>query len=168
MPKWVLFLCNIFMLIYFFNRPHGEIANYFIQLAESLSENTDGEQQKKQKRICSALNLTKRQLRSAHHPTDITKTCRSITKLIYPDVSARVQMLTSLMPNETLAAIRGKNMMNAFPKTISHYFRICQTCSSSTTDASNYKLKLSIIDSALFLLKKKFIKTYRNCVHCSS
>ena len=41
MPKWVLYLCSIFPLMYFFNRPDGEVKSYLIQLGKSLSNNSD-------------------------------------------------------------------------------------------------------------------------------
>ncbi|CAF1568991.1 unnamed protein product [Rotaria magnacalcarata] len=115
-------------------KPEGDAASYFIQLGKSLSNNTDRKQKEKKKRaqkklnrIYRALNLTKSQLKAAHHSTDITKTCRSITKLLYPDVSTRATMLTSLLPNETITAIR------EYAKLVHHQ-----------PDASTYKLTNAI------------------------
>ncbi|CAF1400789.1 unnamed protein product [Rotaria magnacalcarata] len=115
-------------------KPVGETASYFIQLGKSLSNNTDRKQKEKKRRtkrklnrIYRALNLTKGQLKTAQHSTDITKTCRSITKLMYPDVSTRATMLTSLLPNKTITAIR------EYAKLVHHQ-----------PDASTYKLTNAI------------------------
>ncbi|CAM4754016.1 unnamed protein product [Rotaria magnacalcarata] len=61
----------------------GERASYFIELGKSLSNDAD------------------RRLKASQYPTDLTKTCWSIVKLMYPDVSTRAKMLMSLLPNET-------------------------------------------------------------------
>ena len=101
------------------NRPDGEIASYLIELGKSLSNKTDHKETEKKtrkkskiKRICRTLNLTKGQLKASKHPTDITKTSRSIAKEMYPDFSARAKMSISLMTKEKLRAIHGKSIMN--------------------------------------------------------
>lgn len=64
------------------------------------------------KEIARVLQLTKEQLNNATHHTDITKTCRSVTKLLYPDITQRAQMTISIMPINKLAAIRRNIKIN--------------------------------------------------------
>ena len=52
--------------------------------------------------------MSENELKSCEHDTDITKTCRQITKYIYPDVHARAKMLVSSMRAEQLQAVQGK------------------------------------------------------------
>ncbi|CAF1471116.1 unnamed protein product [Rotaria sordida] len=103
-------------------KPKGDAASYLIELGQSLSNDTDCKEKQKQKqkqnknnnkkikkktikRICITLNLTKAQLKESKHHSDITKTCRTITKLIYPDVSTCAEMLVSTTPTQILHAI---------------------------------------------------------------
>lgn len=63
---------------------------------------------KKLKQISNVLHLSEKQLESAKHPTSITKTCRTIIKLLYPNESTRAEMSISKMSNTQLLAIHGK------------------------------------------------------------
>jgi hypothetical protein len=74
-------------------------------------EETD-KKEKRLKEIYKILKLDEDQLKGCQHPTDITKTCRSIVKELYPDVHKRSTMLVSLMTTETLEAIHGMHFNN--------------------------------------------------------
>lgn len=98
-----------------------KLANTLIRLVASMSHSADGwkisneektneKKKKKQlKGISRVLNLSVRKLKNAKHPTDITKTCRSIIKLLYPDESVRAQMSVSKMSPAALVSIHGKS-----------------------------------------------------------
>jgi hypothetical protein len=68
----------------FFNRPTGAAAPYLIEVGKTLASGPSGdaeETDKKEKRLTELykiLNLDEAQLKACQHPTDITKTCRSI------------------------------------------------------------------------------------------
>ena len=70
-------------------------------------ENYDDEKGDKLENICARLEISENELKSCEHDTDITKTCRQITKYIYPDVHARAKMLVSSMRAEQLQAVQG-------------------------------------------------------------
>ena len=58
--------------------------------------------------ICAVLKMTERQLKSCEHEVDITKTCRSMIKYIYPDANDRAKMLISSMDPGQRQAIQGE------------------------------------------------------------
>lgn len=94
------------------DRPTGPAANYFVDIGRILSgasneENPDEDKGDKLESICTELKMTENELKSCQHDTDITKTCRQITKYIYPDVHARAKMLVSSMKAEQLQAVQG-------------------------------------------------------------
>jgi hypothetical protein len=95
------------------DRPTGPAVNSFVEIGRILSgasieENPDEEKGDKLDNICTQLKMSENELKSCEHDTDITKTCRQITKYIYPDVHARAKMLVSSMRAEQLQAVQGK------------------------------------------------------------
>jgi hypothetical protein len=57
--------------------------------------------------ISGLLDLSDADLETARHPTDITKTVRQVTKLIYPDINDRRKMKISTMNKKIVQAIIG-------------------------------------------------------------
>ena len=74
----------------------------------SNEENPDEEKGDKLENICTQLKMSENELKSCEHDTDITKTCRQITKYIYPDIRARAKMLVSSMRVEQLQSVQGE------------------------------------------------------------
>ena len=62
---------------------------------------------KKLKRICSILGLNIKQLHSCKDLT-ITKTCREIVRLMYPDKKSRAKKSVKKLGKKKVGAIRGK------------------------------------------------------------
>ncbi|CAF1346167.1 unnamed protein product [Adineta ricciae] len=60
----------------------------------------------KKKKIARRLNLSIKQLRECKENNDIRKTCRSITKCLYPDVHIRASMTILKMSNQLKKDIR--------------------------------------------------------------
>ena len=59
------------------------------------------------KRICNTLNLERAELDKCIDKFDITKTCRHITKRLYPDEEERYSMSVSTVPTNIIEAIHG-------------------------------------------------------------
>ncbi|CAF3064312.1 unnamed protein product, partial [Rotaria sp. Silwood2] len=101
-------------------KPTGDIAAYLNELGTTLSNNVHSKQQQKKKKmentkkknkiksVARVLNLTPDELYFLKHPKDITKTCRALIKLIYPDPSQRATMLITKIPINKLRAIHSK------------------------------------------------------------
>lgn len=58
--------------------------------------------------ISDLFNLSEADLEFARHSTDITKTVRQVTKMVYPDVEERRKMKISSMDPLIVKAIIGK------------------------------------------------------------
>ncbi|CAF3496208.1 unnamed protein product [Rotaria sp. Silwood2] len=88
------------------------LTTYLVHLGSSLSKNDDEkEKQRKKKKknkirkISHVLNISQDELKYCKYTTDITKTCRAIIKLIYPDETERAEMLVTKIPKSKLQAI---------------------------------------------------------------
>ena len=68
---------------------------------------------KKIREISIVLNLNDVQLGECKDRSDITKTCRNITRVLYPRVQTRTKKPVSSMPSKTIQAINGKYRMRA-------------------------------------------------------
>ena len=93
------------------DRPTGAALNYFIQIGKTLtgvSSKVDDEDDagEKLEQICTTLKMTERELKQCEHEIDITKTCRSLIKHIYPDANDQARMLISAMDPGQLQAIQ--------------------------------------------------------------
>ena len=58
--------------------------------------------------ICDLFGISDVDLDTARHHTDITKTVRQVTKLIYPNVDDRCKMRITTMDRKIIQAIIGK------------------------------------------------------------
>ena len=58
--------------------------------------------------ICDLFGVSDADLDTARHRTDITKTVRQVTKLIYPNVADRRTMRISTMDGKIIQGIIGK------------------------------------------------------------
>ena len=86
-----------------------EIGKILAGVAANVDETEDKEEQIES--FCDALDMTEKELKKCEHEVDITKTCRSIVKHLYPDVNDRGKMLISTMDVAILHAIQGKNVV---------------------------------------------------------
>lgn len=90
-------------------RPNPNAAAYFVEVGKVLSGDAEtmsgDEKSTKLERLCEILNMTEKELQDCEHKTDITKTCRQITRFIYPDIDKRAQLLVSTMDDVQLRAI---------------------------------------------------------------
>ena len=83
--------------------------------------------------ICSALNMTEKELKKCQHDVDITKTCRSIVKQIYPNANDRGKMLISTMDPCVLQAIQSsQSWITGFSPAFSHIRRLRETRTPGT------------------------------------
>ncbi|CAF1481557.1 unnamed protein product [Rotaria magnacalcarata] len=90
-------------------KPVGSASTYFIEMGRRLSSNRNIEQAAHERKIAdisSILKLSAGQLKKCQHETDITKTCRNITKYLFPNIRKRAKMLVTSMNTTTLEAIR--------------------------------------------------------------
>jgi hypothetical protein len=81
-----------------------------------LSDNGNDEKEQKEKEkkideIGRVLKLDVVRLKDCKHPSDITKTCRNIVKVLYPNVKTRAKTRLSSMPSKTVKTIRGECRM---------------------------------------------------------
>lgn len=113
--KWMHKLQRILEenLFSFLARPTGAALNYFFEIYnllrnQSIDEDDDDECDDELQSILTTLNMTETQLKSCLNRNSITKTCRNITKRIYPSAEQRSKMSVSKMNRETLAAIHSK------------------------------------------------------------
>ncbi|CAF4792179.1 unnamed protein product [Rotaria sp. Silwood1] len=95
----------------------GDIAAYLLELGTTLSHDLHSKQQQKNKKmkkknkkdkieyIARVLNVNPDELYFSKHKTDITKTCRAVTKLIYPDRSQRATTQITDLPIHKRRAI---------------------------------------------------------------
>lgn len=85
---------------------------YFIEIGKVPSgvstKNAEEDEGEILEDICMTLNTTEADLKSCEHETDITKTCRSIIKRIYPKPTDRATMLISYMDSNQLKAVQSK------------------------------------------------------------
>ena len=58
--------------------------------------------------ICVTLTMTEDELKKREHETDITKTCRKLTKYVYRDLKKRASERVSTMDQKTLQAIQSE------------------------------------------------------------
>jgi uncharacterized Ntn-hydrolase superfamily protein len=94
-------------------RPTGAALHYFVEIGKTLaglSSKVDDDEDAgdKLEKICEVLKMTEREPKTCEHETDITKSCRSIIKRIYPDSKDRAKMLISTMDPAQLQAIQGE------------------------------------------------------------
>ncbi|CAF1528454.1 unnamed protein product [Adineta ricciae] len=68
------------------------------------------------KQICRRLNLNMNQVEQCKQSEDIAKTCRSITKCLYPDLDVRSTMTILKMPAEEKFDIRGNFIKDCYKK----------------------------------------------------
>ena len=104
------------------------------KVLSGVSSNTDEEENAGEKfeKICAALNMTEDELRLCEHKIDITKTCRSLIKHIFPDANDRAKMLISSMDSTELKAIQGKQFTDQCCLSTFTYTRLCSIGSSRT------------------------------------
>jgi hypothetical protein len=84
-------------------------------MARLLSTNTNIEEVTTDGKIVDIgliLNLNPVQLKNCQHKTDIKKTCRNITKCLFPNIRKRAKMLVSSMNRKKLTAIHGNCIKN--------------------------------------------------------
>ncbi|CAF0970005.1 unnamed protein product [Rotaria sordida] len=61
--------------------------------------------QKQIEKICEILNLSETELLNCKHSTHITRTCRAVTKRLYPDIDTQVKKCLKSLPPEQIRAI---------------------------------------------------------------
>lgn len=104
----------------YFKRPCAVAATYIIDTARILSPAFNQEEIEKTNRIeqikreekieeiSHVLELGIAELKECVHTDDITKTCRTVTRKVYKDISTRSTMLVSQIPFHIMEAIRCK------------------------------------------------------------
>ncbi|CAF1365867.1 unnamed protein product [Rotaria sordida] len=90
----------------------AQASSKFTQSVDGISTNSiktmekKSKRKRKQEKIRCRLKLTKKQLKECKHDTDIRKTCRAITKCLYPDIHIQASMSISRMSNQQKTDIR--------------------------------------------------------------
>lgn len=102
--------------------PIGENARFILQLADRIrSRDTKNGQLDPEEEnyiaerladIIDLLGVDEDELDRVRHPTDITKTVRQLTKLVFPDVNDRQNMRISTMDPKILQAIIGSDFFS--------------------------------------------------------
>lgn len=102
--------------------PIGEDARFILQLADRIrSRDTKNGQLDPEEAndigerladISDLLGIHEDELDRIRHPTDITKTVRQLTKLVFPDVNDRQNMRISTMDPKLLQAIIGSDFFS--------------------------------------------------------
>ena len=97
-------------------KPLGAAAAYFVDMGRILSgksQSSDDEMERGDllETICTNLNMSESELKNCEHRTDITKTCRQLTKYVYRDAKKRASELVSTMNPKILQAIQGLNQI---------------------------------------------------------
>lgn len=92
-------------------RPTGAAAEYLLMATRPLTEdNTNQTNERKSyplQHLCDALQMTQNQLQQCTHTTDITKTCRKITRFLYPNNTDCAKLTIKLIDRQQLDAIHG-------------------------------------------------------------
>ncbi|UJR11955.1 hypothetical protein I4U23_016133 [Adineta vaga] len=93
-------------------KPTGLAAQVFCQFTQTdaisptKSIKKESKRKQKMKQICRRLKRNISQIKKCKHTTDITKTCRSITKCLYPDLHVQASMKLSKMSEDQKSDIR--------------------------------------------------------------
>ncbi|CAF4062264.1 unnamed protein product [Rotaria sordida] len=90
----------------------AQASSKFTQSVDVISTNSiktmekKSKRKRKQEKIRRRLKLTKKQLKECKHDIDIRRTCRAITKCLYPDIHIQASMSISRMSNQQKSDIR--------------------------------------------------------------
>ncbi|CAF1169823.1 unnamed protein product [Rotaria sordida] len=100
--------------------------------------------EKKIENICEILNLSETELLNCKHSTHITRTCRAVTKSLYPDIDTQAEKCLKSLPREQIRAII-------------EYAKLVHPCERQTSIS---KLKNTIGNTEYFQSEAKKWKVY--------